>query len=166
MRAKFINEKFTQDSDPIHDMGIGNIYNIDFFYDDHPSIENSYVAEFIENLESTIENIDPEAVYEIRMTDFADGFVQFKGSNLLGKDMLKKLKKAREKSMDSMEDNLASWDFGEVSKGVNHDGKLYDPSDYEMEHCDNCGEEITYNNTLTGDGYCDSCFPDDENEVK
>jgi len=27
MRAKFINEKFTEDSDPIHDMGIGLLYH-------------------------------------------------------------------------------------------------------------------------------------------
>lgn len=157
-----INERFKQKSDPIHDLGIGNIYNIDFFYADHPSIEDSYFAEYIETLQSTIEDIDPNANYEIRITDFAEGFINFKGSNLSGKEMLKKLKEVREEAFSSFDTNLASWDFGEVSKGLNSSGKLYDPEDYETKYCDNCGEELTDYNVLIGDGYCESCTPDEE----
>jgi len=157
-----LNEKFTKKSDPIHDMGIGNVYNIDFFYADHPSIEDSYFAEYISNLESVIEDIDPDADFEIRITDFAEGYINFKGSNLSGKEMLEKLKEIREANFGSWDSNIASWDFGEVSKGLRKDGKIYDPEDYETEYCDNCGEEINANNELDGNGYCEACAPEDE----
>ena len=155
-----INEKFKQESDPVHDLGIGNFYSIDFFYNDHPSIEDSDVAEYIENLQSTIEFIDPTAIYEIKMTDFADGFINFKGSKLSGKEMLKKLEGARASAFGEWDTNLASWDFGNVVKGSQKGGKLYDPEDYETEYCENCDEELTDDNKPTGYGYCQSCDPD------
>lgn len=158
-----INEKFKQESDPIHDLGIGNFFSIDFFYADYPSIEDAYVVEYIENLKFTIESIDSDAVYEIRMTDFSDGFVNFKGSKLSGKEMLKKLKGARAVAFDEWDTNLASWDFGYVVKGSQTGGKLYDPEDYESQYYENCGELITGDNELIGDGYyCESCALDDE----
>lgn len=159
-----LNEKFTKKSDPIRDMGIGNIFNIEFFYADHPSIEDSYVAEYISNLETTIEDIDPDAEFEIRMHDFSDGHINFTASKLSGEEMLEELKKVREAAFGSWDNNLASWDFGDVNKGIFKGGKLYDPEDYETEYCDNCGEPISDENELTGDGYCEACAEEEEDE--
>jgi len=165
MRAKFINEaNFEQGQDPKKALGLGRLYNIDFFYADHPSIEPGDVAAFIENLGMTISDIDPNVKYDIRITDFADGIINFQGSKLSGDDMLDMLKAKREASMDDYENNLASWDFGDANPGVNNNGVPYDPSEYETEYCDNCGEEINGNNELTGDGYCEACSEEDAEE--
>jgi hypothetical protein len=161
-----INEEFEEKSDPIRDLGIGMIYHIDFFYSDHPSIDDSEVAFFIENLESAIQDINPSVEYEIRITDFANGVINFKGGELRAEEMLEKLKEVREASFASFENNLASWDFGDVTKGVFKGGKIYDPVEYETEYCENCGEEITSYNELTGDGYCESCAEEDEDDEK
>jgi len=126
MKAKLINEKFTEKSDPIQDMGIGLKYNIDFFYFDHPSINGSYVNYFIRNLKSAIKNINPDVEYEIRMHDFSDGAINFKGGSLLKEEMLDKLKEAREKSFESNRNNLCSWNFGKISNGFDYRGKIYD----------------------------------------
>jgi len=124
MKAKFVNEKFTEESDPIQDMGIGLVYNIDFFYADHPSINKSYVTSFIKNLISAIKKINPGVEYEIRMYDFSDGVINFKGGTLLKEEMLEKLIEVREKSFESNRNNLCSWAFGKVSNGFDYRGKL------------------------------------------
>lgn len=34
------------------------------------------------------------------------------------------------------------------------------------EYCDNCGEELTDDNQLDGNGYCDACAPEDDEEYE
>jgi len=143
MKAKFVYEAqdFERGKDPIEVIkSWQGKYTIDWYYSDHPSIDGSFVADFVYWFEGFFEDENPSAKIEMMSNGFSDGFVNVTGG-IPSKEMMKKLKNRKEETKDVYDESpFGSFEVEFGGEGLS-EGDPFDPDseEYAGDECPHCG---------------------------